>query len=139
FGRFPDTEFTPDQPYRQRHIDVCGDESISEDQLKEVLVRKNLNEGVDLIKGDIMDTLPDYLKRHPQARFSLINLDVDIFEPSKLILEECFPRLVKGGVLLMDDYGKFPGETKAVDDYFSGTTYELQRLPFSDTPTFIIK
>ena len=139
FGRFPETDFVPDQPYRQRHIEICGEESISEDQLKEVLAHKNLTEGIDLIKGDIMETLPEYLKRHPQARFSLINIDVDIYEPSKLILEVCFPRLVKGGVLLMDDYGKFPGETKAVDDYFSGTSYELQRFPFSDTPTFIVR
>ena len=58
---------------------------------------------------------------------------------SALLITGTTPRLVKGGVLLMDDYGKFPGETKAVDDYFSGTSYELQRFPFSDTPTFIVR
>jgi hypothetical protein len=39
-----------------------------------------------------------------------------------------YPRLVKGGVLHIDDYGFFPGVKKAVDDYFKDKNIWLHRV-----------
>ena len=39
----------------------------------------------------------------------------------------------------MDDYGVFPGETKAVDDYFRGRKIRIRRFGFAKTPCYIVK
>ena len=139
FGEFPETEFEPDVKERLRHIELCGDESIDKDQLKDVLSRKGTGENIELIEGDITQTLPKYVEDNPDLKVSLINLDVDIYEPSKVILECLYPRLSKGGVLILDDYGQWEGETKAVDEYFEGQNVKIQSLPMFDKPLFIVK
>ena len=139
FGQFPETEFGPDKEMRQYHLDTAGGESISRQQLGDVLKHKGIDCGVELIEGDITKTVPDYLKSHPELRISLLNLDVDIYEPSVTVLEELYPRLVKGGVILLDDYGFFPGETRAVEDYFKNKNVSIRKLPFAMTPAFIFK
>jgi hypothetical protein len=60
-------------------------------------------------------TLPD---RAPQ-KVALLRLDTDWHASTKHILETLFPALVRGGVLIIDDYGHFHGARKAVDDYLS--------------------
>ncbi len=139
FGAFPETNFGPDVPLRQRHVQVCGQESISPDQLRSVLARNQLDHDVDLVEGDILETVPAYVSRHPDLRIALLNIDVDIYEPSCVILEHLYPRVVSGGVVLLDDYKVFPGETKAVDDYFAGQPVELLQTPYSPTPHYLIK
>ncbi len=139
FGQFPDTEFAPDKKMRQYHLDTAGGESISRQQLLEVLKRKGIDRDIQLIEGDITKTVPDYVKSHPELRISLLNLDVDIYEPSVAVLEELYPRLVPGGVILLDDYGFFPGETQAVDDYFKGKNVKIQKFPFALSPAYIVK
>jgi len=139
FGRFPETNFAPDQPVRQRFIEAAGDTSISIDDLRQILASKGCGENVELIPGDICETVPDYAKRHPEFRIALLNLDTDLFEPAAVILEHLYPRLVPGGLLLLDDYAVFPGETRAVDEYFAGQKIEIKRFSFSATPCYIVK
>ncbi|MEZ4900558.1 MAG: TylF/MycF/NovP-related O-methyltransferase [Spirosomataceae bacterium] len=139
FGDFPATQFEEDIQYRERFIKAAGASSIAVEQLKKVLQHKGIDKNIELIAGDITKTLPEYIEKNPQLKVSLINLDTDIYEPSVTILEYLYPRLVKGGVLILDDYGTFPGETKAVDDYFKGQNIRIQKFPFAMTPCYIIK
>jgi hypothetical protein len=44
-----------------------------------------------------------------------------------------------GGVLIIDDYGVFPGETKAVDEYFHDKDVVINKFPFCMTPCYILK
>jgi hypothetical protein len=55
------------------------------------------------------------------------------------ILEHLFPRIVRGGILILDDYAAFPGETKAVDDYLKSMHLRIQKFPFAMTPSYVIK
>ena len=55
-------------------------------------------------------------------------LDTDLYSTTKIQLEVLYPRLVKGGVLHIDDYGFFPGVKKAVDDYFKDKNIWLHRV-----------
>ena len=88
---------------------------------------------------DINKTVPEYLKSHPKLKISLLNLDTDIYEPAVTILDTLYPRIVKGGILILDDYKVFPGETKAVNEYFKGKKFKIEKFPFSSTPHYIIK
>ena len=47
-----------------------------------------------------------------------MRLDTDFYSSTKIELEILYPRLVKGGVLIIDDYGSWEGSKRAVDEYF---------------------
>jgi hypothetical protein len=139
FGIFPETNFEGDKGPRQKFVDEAGIESITVEQLQKVLEHKQLQSDVELVAGDITETIPSYAAANPGMKFSLINLDVDIYEPSVTVLEWLYPKLEKGGVLILDDYERFPGETKAVDDYFQDKGIEIHKFSFCKTPQYIIK
>jgi len=139
FDSFPETSFNQDIDPRQNFINAAGDKSISTQELYEVLEHKKVNHNIELIAGDIVETVPKYVSEHPELKISLLNLDTDIYEPAVVILEYLYPRIVSGGILILDDYGVFPGETKAVDDYFIGQSIQINKFPFAATPSFIIK
>ena len=138
FGDFPDTEFEADKPYRERFVDGAGLSSISVEQLTDVLARKGLDENVTLVPGDITRTVPAYAADNPHLKIALLNLDTDVYEPAVTILEQFWDRIVPGGVLILDDYGTFPGETKAVDDFFKDRA-RIRKFNFAMTPCYVVK
>ena len=139
FSKFPETTFQDDNKARNKFINSAGSDSISKDQLLKILDNKGLNKHVDLIEGDITETVPSYVKANPELKISLLNLDTDIYEPAVTILEHLYPKITKGGILMLDDYGTHPGETKAVDEYFKNKTVEIKKFSFAMTPCYIIK
>jgi len=139
FGPFPETAFEQDKKQRDKFIQTAGPESISAAQLMEVLKRKGVDSNVELVEGDVCETVPRYVEEHPELRISLLNLDTDIYEPAVAILKHMWPLIAKGGILMLDDYGVFPGETKAVDEFFGAEKARIRKLPFSKTPCFIVK
>ncbi len=139
FDKFPETNFSPDKKFRKKFTKLAGSQSISKEQMFKVLKHKGLEKNVELIQGDINKTVPKYIKSHPKLKISLLNLDTDIYEPAVTILNTFYPKIVKGGILILDDYNVFPGETKAVNEYFKGKKIKIQKFPFSDTPHYIIK
>lgn len=139
FGKFPETKFKEDKKYRKKLVEVSGEQSISKEQLLEVFKKKGIDKNIELVEGDVVKTVPEYLKENPHLKISLLNLDVDIYEPSVVILEYLWPRIVKGGVLILDDYGIFPGETKAADEFFKNKNVTIMKFPFAMTPCYIIK
>ena len=139
FGEFPSAKFSKDVKLRKKFLEQSGNESISIKQLQHILKQKKISENVELVKGDITKTIPRYLIKHPKMKISLLNLDVDLYEPSKTILENLYPRLSKGGVLILDDYNVFPGETKAVNEFFNGKKINIQQFKYRKTPVYVIK
>lgn len=139
FGRFPDTAYADDVATRRRFVAAAGEESIGVEQMHEVLDRKGVGANVELVAGDITETVPDYVAAHPELRIALLNLDTDIYEPAVTILEHLWPRIVPGGILVLDDYSTFPGETDATDEYFAGRGLVVERLPWAPTPCFVRK
>lgn len=71
------------------------------------------------IKGKVEDTLT--LKDSLPEKISILRLDTDWYESTKVELEILFPKLSKGGILLIDDYGHWKGCKKAVDEYFENS------------------
>ncbi|WP_433192020.1 TylF/MycF/NovP-related O-methyltransferase [Nocardia sp. CA-107356] len=67
------------------------------------------------VQGLVQDTIPG---EAPEA-IALLRLDTDLYDSTRHELEYLYPRLAVGGVLILDDYGKYSGATKAVDEYFA--------------------
>ena len=139
FDTFPETLYPTDVAVREKFVRDAGAQSIGADQLREVLARQHHDRHVELVEGDITQTVPEYVEANPELRISLLNLDTDVYEPAKVILEQLYPRIVPGGLLVLDDYGTFPGETDAVDEYFADTRVKIEKLPLATTPAFIRK
>lgn len=139
FSEFPKTQFIQDKLERKKFMTEAGSKSIQKNDLLKILKKKRIEKNVELIKGDITKTVPAYTKNHPELKISLLNVDVDLYEPSVTILETLFPLVSKGGIVIFDDYGIFAGETKAVDDYFNKSKVEIKKIPFSKTPSYFIK
>jgi hypothetical protein len=68
---------------------------------------------IHYIMGRVEDTLPVSV---PDA-ISILRLDTDFYESTKHELQHLFPRLSRGGVLIVDDYGSFRGSQRAVEEY----------------------
>lgn len=68
---------------------------------------------IHFIKGPVEETIP---QNAPQ-KIALLRLDTDFYESSRHEMVHLFPRLVSGGVLLLDDYGHWEGQRLAVDGY----------------------
>lgn len=139
FGKFPMPSLEEDKTFRKEFVAEAGEQSIGQDQLMKVLKHKQIDKNVELVKGDICKTLPEYVKKHSELKISFLNLDTDIYDPAVVILEHLWPRVVKGGVLLLDDYGIFPGENKAVDDFFKDEDIIIKKFPYCKSASYIIK
>ncbi len=92
-----------------------------------------------LVVGDICHTVPAFVAEHPELRIALLHVDVDILEPSHIVMNTLAPLVVTGGVIVLDDYGIFPGATKAVDEFMAGRPERIQKLPYALAPAFVIK
>ncbi len=139
FGKFPETELSKDSEHRQKLVASAGEESISRQQLMDILKHKGVDKCCELIEGDITEIVPDYIASHTELKISLLNLDCDFYKPSVTVLEYLYPRLVKNGILMLDNYGVFEGETKAVDEFFKDKSITINKFPYSATPCFIVK
>lgn len=69
-----------------------------------------------LVQGKVEDTIPGMIP----DKIALLRLDTDWYESTRHELVHLFPRLERGGVLVIDDYGHWKGSRRAVDEYFSG-------------------
>jgi len=78
-------------------------------------------ERLHFICGKVEETLP----RSTPASIALLRLDTDWYESTRHELEHLYPRLVPGGVLIIDDYGHWAGCRKAVDEYFAARNIAL--------------
>ena len=94
----------------------------------------------ELIKGDIAETLPEYLNEHPETMFAMVYIDVDLYMPTRAILHSVMDLIPKGGILAFDELGhnRFPGETVALRDALKIRNLKIQRFPFSGWKSFVV-
>jgi len=87
----------------------------------------------ELVKGNAIKTIPDYLKRHPETIISLAIFDFDIYAPTKAALEAIKPHICKGSILVFDELCDdiFPGESLALKEVFELSSLRIQRMPMT--------
>ena len=109
--------------------------------LKDVLRLHHLEREVQVVKGPIERTLPRWLTQRRDIRFAFVYVDVDLYEPTKLGIEWLYPRLLKGGVMVFDQYNmpQWPGETSAVHEML-GADVQLLQVPGTRQPiAYLVK
>ena len=76
---------------------------------------------IHFVQGPVETTLPVVV---PQ-QIALLRLDTDWYESTKHELIHLYPKLARGGVLIIDDYGHWQGARRATDEYMSSLTFPL--------------
>jgi hypothetical protein len=96
---------------------------------------------VELVQGDSCDTIPQYLERNSHLLISLLYLDFDLYEPTKVALEHFLPRVVRGGVVAFDELNSahFPGETRAFIETAGLTSGPLCRFASDPYISYFVK
>jgi O-methyltransferase len=90
---------------------------------------------INYVKGKVEDTIPKTLP----GPIALLRLDTDWYESTKHELEYLYPLLVKGGVIIIDDYGHWQGARKAVDEYIAKNNIPLLLNRIDETGRIAIK
>jgi O-methyltransferase len=99
---------------RETHNEWCF---ASLEDVRANFQRRGLETGVSFVQGDVIQSLRD--STNVPDKISVLRLDTDWFESTKIELEVLYPRLQIGGLLIVDDYGHWGGARKAVDEYFA--------------------
>lgn len=95
----------------------------------------------ELIAGDAVETIPKYVKDHPDLLIAMLILDFDIYEPLLVALQHFLPLVVKGGVVAFDDINapKYPGAARAFLAHLSPDSVQLKRFAFDPWLSYWIK
>lgn len=118
----------PDDRDRSVHPEVMpwtkGDMGSTQEKL-----RANLSdyEAFEVFPGWIPDRFAEVAER----RFRLVHIDVDLYQPTLDSLEFFYPRLVDGGIVVMDDYGFLTclGAKQAADKFAQSAGTRVLHLP----------
>jgi Macrocin-O-methyltransferase (TylF) len=135
------------RPDAEKDIDIWGNRAIDEwhrtrtkedegqwayASLEEVRANLALTgypaDALVFVKGMVEETT-----QNVDATIALLRLDTDWYASTKAGLEHLYPRLVSGGVLILDDYGHYKGQQLAVDEYFAARKEPilLNRIDYS--------
>lgn len=100
----------------------------SEEDMRKILQRAGLQDSfvkssVILVKGFVEKTLSQY----DGSPIALLHIDLDLYEGYRVALENLFPKVIGGGLVLFDEYhdSNWPGATKAIDEYFKNSGYRI--------------
>jgi O-methyltransferase len=97
------------------YYDNC---TASEDDARRAMSLSGI-ESYRIFAGWFDETLSLYAAEHP--KIAILRLDGDWYRSTMTCLEILYPRVVPGGVVIIDDYGTWEGCTRAVHDYLSRT------------------
>jgi hypothetical protein len=107
--------------------------AVSEDQVRSHFERYGLlDDRVRFLKGWFRDTLPTA----PIERLSVIRLDGDMYESTMDGLVNLYPKLSRGGYLIVDDYGYSAACRQAVHDFRASEQITEPIVPIDWTGAF---
>lgn len=93
----------------------------------------------ELIKGNAVNEVGQYLVNHPETIVAFAYFDFDIYEPTAKCLEAILPYMAKGGIIAFDELvdPHFPGETIAFREVLSNR-FSIKRLPISGIQSYLV-
>jgi hypothetical protein len=141
---YPQTKYSNEKKQRDHWIKTAGGVSISKKDLEKILKKKKIR-NFELIKGDVLKTIPKFKKRK-NIKIALLNVDIDFVESTECVLYSLYENVVKGGIILFDNYRgvgtsgiQYKGETRVINKFLK----KIKRKPMSfkslKKPMYIIK
>ena len=116
-----------------------GDES----ELVELIKLFGLESKINLIKGNILKTLPKLLEKNKHISLSLVYIDTDLFKTTNLILNALHERMMTGGLFVFDEWNVdlWPGETVAAREFLEKKSkyYKVRSVKYSKQPSLILQ
>ncbi len=95
---------------------------------------------IQLIKGNAVKTIPEFIKSNEHLVVSLLFLDFDLFEPTKVAIENFYPRMPKGSIIAFDELDNpiWPGETQALLKTIGINKLKIKRLHFDPYIGYVV-
>jgi O-methyltransferase len=84
------------------------------DPVRENFRAAGADNNVEFVEGDVAETL----LAHDTGAVSILRLDTDFYVSTRVELERLYPKLSRGGVVIVDDYGSYEGSRRATDEFF---------------------
>jgi hypothetical protein len=141
FTGFPDIS-DKDSPSNSKGDlnDTSYDELVKIAAIQQENIAVNHIPRLKFIKGDICETLPMFLEKNPHVIAALVYIDVDIYKPTKAILEMIIRRVPKGGIIAFDELNdeRDQGETIALLEEININNYQIKRNYFDSFPCYMI-
>ncbi|MFB8276833.1 class I SAM-dependent methyltransferase [Nocardia colli] len=117
------------------------------DHLREVLAAHESGDPVAhvqrtfVVQGDVRETVPRYLADNPETVIGMAFFDLDLYAPTRDLLEAIRPHLAKGSILAFDELGhpRWPGVTAALRETFGLDRMVLRQLPHREQPVIYLK
>ena len=94
--------------------------------IKKNLIKKNFFSNLKLVKGDVIQTL----NKQKIKKISFVILDLDLYEPTLFVLNNIWDKMSKNGLIFLDNYKVFKGETKAVDEFVKKKNIKVIKKKF---------
>jgi len=93
-----------------------------------------------LIKGNVQNTIGEFLKKEPQIIIALAYLDLALYEPTKKCLEEIRYHLIRGSIVVIDGLNSsdYPGETIALKETWGLKGYHIYKSKFMPGRSYIV-
>jgi hypothetical protein len=94
----------------------------------------------ELVEGDITRTASEYVMERPGFRISLLYLDLDLDIPTYEALNAMWDRVVKGGIVVFDEYAFHKwSESKGVDRFFADKDVQIKSMNFICPTAYVVK
>lgn len=95
---------------------------------------------INLIKGDFKKTSKKFISDNPHLIVSMLYLDFDLYEPTKIALKTFLPRMPIGSIIAFDEvnHKEWPGETLAVLEECGIKNLEIKRYEFDSVRSYAI-
>ncbi|MDA1330718.1 MAG: class I SAM-dependent methyltransferase [Chloroflexi bacterium] len=115
---------------------IAEPELVATETIMEIAEQQGLADRIQLVKGDAAESVEQYVKEHPGFRVALLNLDFVLYEPTLGAMKALYPRVVPGGMVVLDEYAvPDKGESEAVDEVLKGENVQMQSFPWAKSPT----
>jgi hypothetical protein len=94
----------------------------------------------ELVAGDITQTAAKYVSERPGFRISLLYIDLDLDVPTYEALNAMWDRVVKGGIVVFDEYAFHKwSESAGVDRFFADKDVEIKTLNYICPTAYVVK
>jgi hypothetical protein len=141
FGKFPDNVSMATDKEFIKNFEADAVNGIAKEELEKILEYK-MFQNVLLIKGFIPDSFQEYFNKKPATQIALLHIDVDVYEATKACLNCLYERVVKGGIIVFDDYGQVDGATRAINEFVKSigkNDNAIKKLPYNYIPAFMVR